>query len=123
MSKITKTTFKSFIKKNEGKLLIQTKSAFDSMSDGIRFIPCNQRKFVEMKKDKPSETSYQYGAERGITREEIDSRCAENKNTLGFCGIWVVNDSRDSFDAYEDDKFKGIEVYNSCGNFIVATPK
>ena len=35
MSKITLSTFKSFIRKNEGKLFIKCKSSFDGMTDCV----------------------------------------------------------------------------------------
>jgi len=38
MKKITKATFKSFIKKNEGKLFIQCVSSFDGIFDGVEYV-------------------------------------------------------------------------------------
>ena len=35
MSKITKATFKSFLRKNEGRLFIKCKSSFDGMTDSV----------------------------------------------------------------------------------------
>lgn len=123
MSRVTKATFKSFIKKNEGKLFIQINGDFDGMSDCVEFVPSDQRRFVEIKKDKPTDSDYQYGAERGHSREEVEFRHAANEHTLGYRGIWLVNHSRDSFRIYEDGIFNGIQVYNCCGNFIVAIRK
>lgn len=123
MKKITKATFKSFIKKNENKMFLQIKSDFDGMSDCVEFIPSEKRKFIPLQKDTVSESDYQYGAERGRTREEIENSFFANQNTLGYRGIWLVNHSRDSFNAFEDDLFEGIEVYNCCGSFVVAIKK
>lgn len=123
MAKITKTTFKSFLKNNEGKLFIQFISDFNGMTDGVEFIPSNQRKFIPLERDKIEERDYQYGAERGMSREEVEGRHLINQNTLGFQGIWLVNHSRDSFEQYTDEEFIGIKVYNCCGSFIVAIQK
>lgn len=123
MKKITKTTFKSFLKKNEENLYIQTKSDFDGMSDCVEYISSNQRRFVPLKKGTVSERDYQYGAEHGRTREEVEASFFSNKNTLGYSGIWLVNSSRNHFNAFDNGEFEGIEVYNCCGSFVVATPK
>lgn len=123
MKKITKSTFKSFIKKNEGKLYIQTKSDFDGMSDCVEFIPSNQRKFMPLQKHTATDFDFVYGKERGRTPEEVEASILSNKNTLGYSGIWLVNSSRDSFKAFDDGQFEGIEVYNCCGSFVIATPK
>jgi len=123
MKKITKATFKSFVKKNTDKLFIQLCSDFDGMSDCVEFIPSNQRKFVEMKKDTVSDSDYRYGLEQGKTREQIETSFFNNKYTLGYRGIWLVNHSRDSFQAYDDEQFTGIHVYNCCGSFTVAIKK
>jgi len=123
MVKMTKTTFKSFIKKNEGKLFIQINGDFDGMSDCVEFVPSDQRRFVEIKRDKPTDSDYQYGAENGRSREEVEARHLANEHTLGYRGIWLVNSSRDWFQPYEDANFHGIQVDNCCGSFIVAILK
>jgi len=121
--RITLATFKSFMKKNEGKLFIQCISSFDGMTDCVEYAPKSARVFKPIEKRIPSEHDYIYGIEKGRTREEIEARTAMNENTLGYHGIWLVRDSRDSFTPYEDDQFIGYDVYNCCGSFIVATPK
>ena len=123
MKKITKTTFKSFLKKNAGKLLIQINGDFDGMSDCVEYSPANQRKFIPLEKHVMEARDYTYGLEHGRTREEIEASVLNNKNTLGYRGVWLVNNSRDSFNAYDDGKFQGIEVYNCCGSFIVVIQK
>lgn len=123
MKKITKATFKSFVKKNEGKAFIQFVGSFDGMSDCVEYTPAAQRKFVPLQKDTVSESDYTYGAEQGRTREEVEARFFSDENTLGYKGIWLVNNSRDYFRAYEDENFIGINVYNCCGNFTIAIPK
>lgn len=123
MTKTTKTTFKSFIKKNAGNLFIQEISDFDGMSDMVEFTPSKQRKFVELKKKTLSEMDYRIAEERGTSRERLDDCTFNSKNTLGYIGIWLVDSSSNWFTPYEDDQFQGIEVYNCCGSFIVATPK
>ena len=96
--KITAATFKSFVRKNYSNLFIEVKSSFDGMTD------C-----VEATKDLPTK----------IRASEIG--CQEN--TLGIAGVWLVGSSRDYFRPFEDVLFKGIEVTNSCGRFIVAIMK
>lgn len=92
--KITLSTVKAFIRKNEGKLLIDVKSKFDGMCDGVR--SCGDRGFSPVQKSD------------GF------------KNTLGIQGAWFVFQSRDYFSAFEKDGLKGIEVYNCCGSFVIA---
>jgi len=96
MPKTTLTTIKSFIRKNTN-LYISTKSRFDGMVDCV--MPCDNKLFEPVK---PSN---------------------ESKNTLGIEGAWFVFDSRDYFYDYEDSEFKGYEVSNCCGKFILATRK
>ena len=99
MAKITKATFKAFIKKNlEKGVYILSLSSFDGMSDMVENID-NPKSF------------------------KIESVNFENKNTFGVNGIWLVGGSRDRFKQYDTDFATGIEVYNSCGNFIVFTKK
>ena len=97
MTKITKATIKSFIKKNEGKLFIKRLSDFDGMQDMV----------IELKDDftKVVKTNFQ------------------KEYTLGIKGAYFVNQSRDYFMKYECYDFIGYEVYNCCGNFILAVEK
>lgn len=97
MSKITKATLKSFIKKNKHSLLINVKSTFDGMTDS-----CEQ-------------------SHNGFKPARSDDTFTVNK--LGFNGIWLVHGSNNYFNSYEDERLTGIEVYNCCGRFIVATEK
>jgi len=97
MKKITRTTVKTFIKKNQADLYINVKSAFSGMTDGCE---CVHGGF-----------KMAYG-----TLANLDE-------TLGVEGAWFVGSSRDYFTAYEDSIFTGIEVYNSCGKFILAVKK
>lgn len=93
--RITKTTFKSFIRKNEGNVYHRVRSSFDGMTD-----------MVEPVKDEFSL----------ITKTE------ENlNNTCGVVGVWLVG--RDSFSFYEDEKYFGIKYYNCTGSGIIAVPK
>lgn len=91
--KITKATLKSFIKKNFDSLYIKKKSEFNRMS--VLNDKCNG----------------------GFTKVEQTDLHLEN--TLGVKGAWFVSGSSDYF-AYQDAGFVGIEVYNRCGNFVLA---
>lgn len=95
MSKITKATFKSFLKKNQ-EIYINVKSTFDGMVDGC--------------------VSVKNGFEKAVKTDYFV------ENTCGFEGIYLVNGGRgrDRFRIYDDGIYKGFEVYNCCGSFIVA---
>lgn len=99
-NKITMATLKSFVRKNAGQLYVMNLSDFDSMTDGVR--QCDGSQF------RPATPS--------------DVRNGEN-HTLGIAGVWLVGRSRDYFNSFDSDGFKGIEVYNSCGNFVIAIPE
>lgn len=93
--KITKATFKKFIKDNKN-LFIKVKGSFDGMIDGIAY---RKSEFLPITKD---------------------NRDHCNENTLGINGVWLVNGSRDWFQHHNDGVFEGIQVSNSCGSFILA---
>ena len=93
--KITRATFKSFVKRNEGKLFIRNKTTFDAMIDGVS--SCGDQSFAP------------------VENEEIIS-----PYTLGIMGVWLVGQSRDYFTSFKQGEFEGIEVSNCCGNFIIA---
>lgn len=97
MSKITKATFKSFLKKNEGKALIKVGSSFDGMYDCV--MPVENAGFAPLEKSSNP-----------------------HENNLGFAGIWLVGGSRNSFEEYNKNGLRGIRVYNCCGSFVVAAP-
>jgi len=95
MAKITKATLKSFIKKNQGKLYISNKSSFDGMYDYV--MPSGDNSFtLSMAAGYP------------------------NENNLGIQGVWLVGGSRNSFLEVTVGGFKGINVYNCCGEFTLA---
>jgi hypothetical protein len=100
MSKITKATFKSFIKKNAEKLYCKRMSVFDGRVDTI--MP------IEEDFERPDRNKWAIACE---------------KNTLGIRQIWLVGFSRDYFKPYEDDQYIGIEWSNVCGNGVVAIRK
>lgn len=95
MKKVTLATIKAFVRNNEGNLYIQKKSSFDGMVDGVR--ACDDRAFRPVEKE------------------------AHHEATMGIKGAWFVRGSRDYFKDYDDGVFKGFEVSNCCGNFILAT--
>lgn len=97
MKKLTKTNFKTFLKKNSANLLVRTKSSFDGMVDGC--MPCDS------------------GFKKAVNTNEFP------ENKYGYKGIWLVGGGRDYFCHYEDDNYIGMEVSNCCGHFIVATYK
>lgn len=96
MSKITKATFKSFIAKNRENLHIKVKSSFDGMVD------CVTDTGNGWTKAEPTSDNQQY--------------------TLGIGGLWLVGQSRDYFEAFDQEGFTGIRYYNCCGSGVLAVP-
>jgi hypothetical protein len=96
--KITKATLKSFIAKNRDGLFINVKSEFDGYSDGLE------------------------SRGGGFVKAEADDRGHCQKNTLGIEGLWIVG-NHNTFEAYDDGIFTGIEYMNCCGHGIVAIRK
>ena len=94
MKKLTKTNFKSFLKKNANKLYVRNKMAFDGMVDGV--VDCDN------------------GFKKAISTNEFPD------HKYGFKGIWLVGGGRDYFREFNEDGFTGIRVDNCCGAFIVA---
>jgi hypothetical protein len=97
MRKITKATFKSFIKKNRDKLHIKITGILNPIEDGMDF-----------------------------KKSEFEPAKSINKYldyTLGIEGIYLVDFRRGNyFKPYKDDNFTGIEVSNCCTYFTVAVP-
>lgn len=94
MKRITKSTIKSFIRKNANDLFINVKSSFDGMTD------CCE------------------SCAGGFRRIQEDS--VHTDYTLGVKGAWFVGSSRDYFRPYSENGFTGYEVSNCCGRFILA---
>jgi hypothetical protein len=92
--KITKTTIKSFVKKNFDNLHIKRLSAFDGMVDCV--MPIEDT----FNKAQKSQRNPYY--------------------TLGIDNAWFCG--RELYRPYNDNGFVGYEVYNVCGSFILAIP-
>ncbi len=97
--KITLATVKSFVKKNRESLLINLKSRFDGMTDGVEMV------------------------KGGFIKAEATERNPDH--TLGINRAWFVGQSRDYFRFYESiaENMIGIEVSNACGSFVIAIKK
>ena len=93
--KITKTTIKSFIRKNLENMYIRNNSRFDGMYDCVT--DCGDGSF-----------------------RKAEQSTKHNDYTLGVDGAWFVNGSNNYFRPYEANGFVGYEVSNCCGNFILA---
>lgn len=98
--KITMTTIKSFIKKNQN-LYIQNLSRFDGMVDCV--MPSAEQSFQPV--------------------ERIPLRDIWNDNHKGIKQAWFTLGGDDRFNPFEDDTFKGYEVVNYCGKFVLAIKK
>lgn len=97
MKKLTKTNFKTFIKKNAANLHVEVNSRFSGMDDCVMS--------VEDTFSPAEATNY------------------HTEHTYGISGVWLVGGGRDWFSPFENEKFIGIHVSNSCGSFNVAIPK
>ena len=95
MSKITKATFKSFLKKNKGNLYIKETSRFDGMVDCVM---------------QTGDGSY----------SPMVARENSHENECGYAGVWLVGGGRDYFEAVSEGPYSGIRVFNCCGSFTVA---
>ena len=93
MSKITKSTFKAFLRKNP-RPLIKVGSNFDPMVDCVM----------------PVAGGFDVAREANYPCE----------NNLGLAGVWLVGGSRNYFTEYIKDGLVGIRVSNCCGSFVVA---
>jgi len=96
--KITKTTFKTFLKKNAGSILIQKKRSFDGMVDGC--VESDVKGF-----------------------HPVVETTDHAEHTFGISGAWLVGHGGDRFLHFEADGLVGIEVYNCCGSFVLAIKK
>lgn len=95
--RVTRATLKSFIRKNEGKLLVSCRSSFDGMVDGC--VDASDKSFQPAR--------------------PTDIKCAP-ENTLGIAGVWLVLGGRDRIDRFEADGMTIMDVYNCCGHFQLA---
>jgi hypothetical protein len=105
MKKPTVATLKSFIRKNEGKILINVKSSFDGMTDSVESLSGGFRP-LEKKNQK-----------------QIFVTDHNSNPTLGYKGVWLVGCSRDHVKPFSEDGLRGFDVHNSCGRWIVAIRK
>lgn len=99
MKKITRATFKAFVRKNRGKLLAKVISDFDGMTDYVEYL---------------EDAEYAPARKAVIDSEE---------HNLGFSAIWLVGHSRDRFKLIDNEKYFGYHVSNCCGSFEVVIAK
>lgn len=95
IKKVTKTTFKTFIKKNKGKLFIKVKTKFDGMTDGCESV-------------------------KNAAFAPVVETAEYPEHKYGMQGAWLVGGGGDRFRPYAAGGFNGLEVYNCCGHFVVA---
>ena len=100
MKRITRTTIKSFIRKNSADLHIKIRARFDGMIDGL---------------------DWKKGAQFVKAETPVELFHPEKyEHTLGVKGAWFTG--RDFYVPIEEEGFKGFEVSNSCGVFTLAVP-
>ena len=93
--KITMATVKSFIKKNADGLFLKKINSYDGMCDGV-----NDR------------------SAHSFMKVTLNSH--SHANQLGIEGAWFTPGGN-LLTEYNDGVFKGFDVYNCCGHFIIAT--
>lgn len=96
MKKITLRSLKKLAKQEN--LFLNVKSAFSGMTD-----------MCEYKNDGFQNVIYN-DTKKGTYLNDV---------TLGIEGVWSLSGSQ-LYESYEDESYVGIEVYNSCGTFILA---
>lgn len=99
MKKITRTTIKSFLKREikNNNLYTKTLSNFDGMTDSVTHLQSS-----DFHKADP---------------QDFD---LDKKYNFGLAGLWLVGSSRDYFTPYADDTYIGYTISNACGSSIVA---
>ena len=97
MKRVTMATVKSFIRKNRDNLLIKNLSDFDGMVDCV--MPAN---------------------DTGFRKAQEPEQGRNHENCLGIRGAWFVLGGGDRFSPFNDNGVTGFEVYNCCGNFVLA---
>lgn len=100
MTKITKSTVKSFIKKNISDLYMKEFTYFNGMTDGIDNVPEIRNRFITLTESSRAalgvETTY---------------------NSPSFF------ESHNSIEPVEGENFTGFEITNCCGRYIIAARK
>lgn len=101
--KITRATLKSFINKNKSELYINIKRSFDGRVDCV------------------TECDNGFSKIASIVSNDYFQR--QEKYTMGIQGLWLVGQSRDYFQTYDDGMYQGISISNCCGLSILAVKK
>lgn len=97
MDRITRTTFKKFLRDHREELYVMRFSGFDGTTDFEQSEPN-----PEFRKVDPQEVNM------------------EARNDFGIRGVWLVGGGGDFFQWYGLKGFKGIRVSNCCRDFVVA---
>lgn len=108
-TKITKSTFKSFIKRNQNDLYVRINSHFDGMCDCIMPRDDNYRKVD------PSKIN--------LTVEKDKYGFTKRNHDFGIDGLWLVEGGRDYFTLIDNDECFGVHVFNSCGSSDIVIKK
>lgn len=95
-TKITKTTLKSFIKANQGKLFVRFDGEFSGNHDGINFV------------------------KNDFNPASIDPK--DLVNSLKNTGI-ILSEYENVFIPFENEEFVGIRIDNHLSNGVVAIKK
>jgi len=108
--KITIATFKAFIRRNSDKLYIKVNSKFNGMIDMVDNVEDDYSKVDASKIN----LNTHYTAKDGWKNFN---------NELGIPGCWLVGGGRDYTRLINNDKYVGINIFNSCGSFNIVVKK
>lgn len=94
--RITVTTVRAFIRKNQGKIFINVKLIFDGMQDGMAaknegFLPATE------------------------TTDNVE-------NTFGIMNAWFTSGTN-YIVYYDSENYTGFSISNACAHFILAIKK
>ena len=89
------------------------KSEFSGWTDGVEIIENQKFKKAVAPKD----------ISRRDQNNELQKIAWADDHNLWVEGLWLVWSSRDYFDFYEDNQFRGYSIYNSCWSSVIAFAK
>ena len=131
MAKATKTTLKSFVNKNKGRLLLKVSQKFNGLDDCLdsvkgSFVKANFSSklsfFKELLKHYKENQSSFLSLSKDDKILELNNRYDKFiKESLGIKGVKVLKDSL--IEAYEDANYKGFSVFNCVNKVIFAIEK
>ena len=74
---------------------------------------------------KPTKATIKYFLKKGIVEKNLYIKQLSHFDGNTDCvmpidGLWLVGESRDYFDAFQDENYFGYKIFNCCGSSIIA---